>query len=217
MYFWEKIVEHIKGTGANTQLLSRLSSSLDNLKNENLKKNFKKISKSRIDILETPDSHRERFIDALKQTEESLVILSNWNSSYIMNDEFENSLRFCFTQGINVHIGYINSNKNSRKLDLETEKNAKKKIKSLQEWCFRELGQGCRLQVINDSKSTAILIVDDKYIITGDCEQEEVSWVIYDKSFVTTERDAIIGNLDGPVELTRRGLLRRVLPGSLNE
>tara|TARA_B110000438_G_scaffold299077_1_gene348538 strand:+ start:675 stop:1334 length:660 start_codon:yes stop_codon:yes gene_type:complete len=216
-YFWEKIVGHFKGVGGNAQLLKRLNNTIDNLKNENLKKNLKKISKSKIDILKTPEEHRAKFIDALKHTEESLVILSNWKSNYVLNDEFENSLRSCLTQGITVHIGYIDSQINSPNLEFETEENAKKKIKSLQKWCFKELGQGCRLQVIYESKPTEILIVDDKYIINGDCEQENISWIFYDKNFVTSERNAIIGNLDGPLELTRRGLLRSVFPKSFNE
>ena len=215
--FWEKIVEQFKRQEINSQLINRLNSNLDNLKNEKIKKNFKKISKSKIDILETPDEHREKFLTALDHTEESLVILSNWNSSYVMNDEFESSLRSCLAKGVNVHVGYILSESNNPKQEPEIDKIAKEKIKSLQEWCYQELGQGCRLHEIDDTKPTAILIVDDKYIINGESKQKDISWVIYDKSFVTAERNAIIGTLDSPIELTRRGLLRRFMPGDLNE
>tara|TARA_B100001142_G_C14249891_1_gene622785 strand:- start:277 stop:942 length:666 start_codon:yes stop_codon:yes gene_type:complete len=215
-----ELVKHIIGLGGNNQLLNRLKTDLDNLKNDNLKKNFKKISKSRIDILDTQEKHSEIFLHALELAEENLVILSNWGSDLVTNEDFESSLRSCLTRGVNIHIGYIDNHsdisKNPKK-EFKTKKNAKIKIMALQEWCFKELGQGCRLYEISDLKLTATLILDDKYIIIGDSKQEKISWVFYDKNFVISERDAIIGNFDGPIELTRRGLFKKVIPGTFNE
>ena len=214
--FWNKILGNVAGDQNKTQLIRRLGFDLDRLNNESLKKNYKKISKSQIDVLETSQEHHEKFLKALNDAKKSLILISHWTKNDVMNDEFETSLRACLTRGVNVYVGNSFQQSDDHKPVADSEPKAKKKFKELQDWCFRELGQGCRLHKIDLPSLKTILIVDDKYLINGNCENEDRSWVIYDKDFVTSERDAIIGNLDGPLEITRRGLLRRVIPGSLN-
>jgi hypothetical protein len=212
---WDKLFINITEVQNNRRLIKLLWTDLDGLKNESLKKNYKKISKSKIDILKTYQEHQERFLEALNDSKEYLVLLFNWTEFYVMNDNFENSLRSCLARGVNVYIGYTFKHSVDSKLD-DSEVKAKNKFKELQNWCFSEHGQGCRLHEIERPSLKTILIVDDKYLINGNCENENRSWILYDKDFVTSERNNIIGNLDGPLDITRRGLFRNFVPGSFN-
>ena len=215
-FYWDKIIGCFAGGQNNPQLLARLRADLEQLNNENLSRHYKKISKFKIDVLETPLEHHTKFIEALNDAKESIVLLSNWAKIYIMNDEFESSMRSCLARGVNVYVGYVSSQSNNSNLEADSELKAKKKFKELEDWCFRKHGQDCRMRKIDTSASAMILIVDDKYLINSNCKNEDRSWVIYDRDFVASERNAIIGKLDGPLEITRRGLLRSLLPSSLS-
>ena len=209
---WRKIISFFGGEGNESQKLKQLEFDLNKIKSDNLKKNFKRISKSRIDYIETSLNHKKIFLEALGDVEESLVLISSWKTSYVMNSEFEESFRSCIAKGINIYVGYINSQYN---YEVDENLDAKKKINELQAWCFREYGQDCRMHEISEPKQAATLIVDEKYIIIGNCENDKKSWIFFDSEFVISERNTIIGNFDGPQELTRRRLLKRVFPGTL--
>ena len=213
---WSKIFKNVAGGQNNSQLTKLLLTDLEQLNNESLKRNYKNILKSKVDVLETSQEHHKKFLEALGEVKECLVLLSNWTKFYEMSDDFENSLRSCLTRGVNVYVGFAFKQLADDKATFDSELKADNKYKELQDWCFKNLGQGCRLHKIERSSLKITLIVDDKYLINGNCEKENRSWVFYDKNFVNSERDSIIGNLDGPLEITRRGLFRRVVPGSFD-
>ena len=149
-------------------------------------------------------------------------MLSGWATSYAIDDESRSLLRACLTRGVRVYIGYGYKKKNDSKPAAGYEIEANNSLKKLQEWCAEERLDG-RLHIFYFPNHAKTLIVDDKYAINGSfnwlsnkgsSQNEERSWIIYDWDFVTSERDKIIGNLDNPLEPSRRGLLKRVIPWS---
>ena len=65
------------------------------------------------------------------------------------------------------------------------------------------------------------LIKDDEYAINGcfnwlsnigTSQNEERSWIVYNKEFVTQERDSIIKVLEYPLKPTKGGLFKKWLP-----
>ena len=68
---------------------------------------------------------------------------------------------------------------------------------------------------------TKTLIKDDEYAINGSfnwlsnigtSQNEERSWIVYNKEFVTQERDSIIKVLEYPLKPTKGGLFKKWLP-----
>ena len=214
--------QHMKALRGKDSVINQLKADLDRLDNEEIRKNLNKISKSRIEVIETPREHRQKFLEALSTAQETLIILSGWATSYSVNDEFRERLRDCLTRGVNIYIGYGYKRKGEKIEEKDYERRARETLDSLRDWCAVEELKG-RLKVFKYPNHAKTLIKDDEYAINGSfnwlsnigsSQNEERSWIVYDWDFVTSERDSIISQLDDPTKPTRRGLLKRVLPWS---
>ena len=73
MELWRKIISFFGGEGNECQKLKQLEFDLNKIKSDNLKKNFKRISKSRIDYIETSLNHKKRFLEAIKHPLETVL------------------------------------------------------------------------------------------------------------------------------------------------
>ncbi len=191
-------------------------------RSELLQKLIKENDRKIIRPIDTLAEHRQEFVKALMTAKHTLCVLSGWATSYVVDKEFQHLLTKCLKRGVDVYIGYGYQISKNSKPKKGFEKEAEKNLKELNEWCALEETKG-RLVVRYFPNHSKLLICDDKYAINGSfnwlsnsggSQNEERSWIVYDKDFVETERDIVITSLTSILKTPRRGLLTKVIPFS---
>ena len=191
-------------------------------RSELLQKLIKENDRKKIQPIDTIAEHRQEFIKALMTAKHTLCVLSGWATSYVVDKEFQHLLRECLIRGVDVYIGYGYQISKNSKPKKGFEKEAERNLKELNEWCALEKTKGI-LIVRYFPNHSKLLICDDRYAINGSfnwlsnsggSQNEERSWIVFDKDFVETERDIVINSLTSILKTSRRGLLTRVIPFS---
>jgi phosphatidylserine/phosphatidylglycerophosphate/cardiolipin synthase-like enzyme len=202
--------------------IEELKSDLLRSDNDRLRAEADKIAAGRVDVLETPAKHRDFFLTTLRNAKESVIILSGWATDYAVDEEFRKISRRALQRGVQFFIGYGYQKKGEKKQEKDYERRAREVLEELQNWCSEEKLAG-RISVFPFPNHAKILIKDDEYAVSGGFNwlsnkgtspNKERSYVIFNRDFVTAERDEIINHLDNPLGPTRRGLLKRILPWS---
>ena len=201
--------------------INKLKKDLKRLDNANLDSSIHNISNSEIKVLETPKQHRKMLLETLDKAEKTIVIFSGWLTDYSVNEEFRNKIKNCLDRGVDIIIAW--GYKKSGSVESENKNKAEKSIKDLQEWTSLNKTEGV-LEAFYFPNHSKILICDTKYAVmgsfnwlsnSGGSENEERSYIIYNKSFIEQELVEIMKNLHDPKKpLSRRQLLKNFVPFS---
>ena len=119
------------GNRLGVQLDKKKLEKIASRQNEYLKSLLRDHEKHKIIPLQTSNEHRSQLIDALKNTQRKLCILSGWATSYVVDNEFKEYLRILLQKGVNVYIGYGYQSKNENKPPRHYEIQAKKDLQDL--------------------------------------------------------------------------------------
>jgi len=205
----------------NKNLIIDLKKDLKRFDNKNFQSNIGNISNKQIKVLETPKQHRKMLLKTLDEAKKTIVIFSGWLTDYSVNEEFRNKIKNCLDRGVDIIIAW--GYKKSGSVGSENKNKAEKSIKDLQEWTSRNKTKGV-LEAFYFPNHSKILICDTKYAImgsfnwlsnSGGSENEERSYIIYNKVFIEQELVEIMKNLYDPKKpLSRRQLLKNFVPFS---
>ena len=217
-YFNYRYMRDVK---RNEKLTRELRRDISQLDNKFLREKLESIAQNKVDILSTPNEHREKLIEALKNARETVVILSGWTTSFTVNQEFRRIITQCLKRGVIIYIGYGYQKDGEERVKKEYEGEARQTLVELQSWIENKRDLKGQLIVFFCPNHAKTLIKDDEYAINGSfnwlssfgtSENEKRSWIVYDKEFVTQERDSIIKVLEHPLRPTKGGLFKRWLP-----
>lgn len=204
-------------------LIYQLKKDLNRLDNQNLNENISSLSSKQIDVLEGPMSHRQKLLETLDVAQKTIVIFSGWVTDLSVNELFKNKLRNCLARGVDIIIAW--GYKKSRGIHFSKEyfNKAEQSLRNLQEWTALNKTEGI-LETFYFPNHSKILICDDKYAImgsfnwlsnSGGSENEERSYIIYNKEFIKNELVEITKNLFDPSKPhSRRKFLKNFLPFS---
>ena len=205
----------------NKKLIIDLKKDLKRFDNKNFQSNIGNISNKQIKVLETPKQHRKMLLKTLDEAKKTIVIFSGWLTDYSVNEEFRNKIKNCLDRGVDIIIAW--GYKKSGSVGSENKNKAEKSIKDLQEWTSRNKTKGV-LEAFYFPNHSKILICDTKYAVmgsfnwlsnSGGSENEERSYIIYNKGFIEQELVEIMKNLYDPKKpLSRRQLLKNFVPFS---
>tara|TARA_B100002052_G_scaffold292008_1_gene312893 strand:+ start:111 stop:965 length:855 start_codon:yes stop_codon:yes gene_type:complete len=205
----------------NKNLIIDLKKDLKRFDNKNFQSNIGNISNKQIKVLETPKQHRKMLLKTLDEAKKTIVIFSGWLTDYSVNEEFRNKIKNCLDRGVDIIIAW--GYKKSGSVGSENKNKAEKSIKDLQEWTSRNKTKGV-LEAFYFPNHSKILICDTKYAVmgsfnwlsnSGGSENEERSYIIYNKVFIEQELVEIMKNLYDPKKpLSRRQLLKNFVPFS---
>lgn len=160
------------------------------------------------------------MLRAIREANDTLVILSGWATSYVVDDDFHRMLEQCLKRGTNVYIGYGYRASHEPRPKKEYEAKAESNLRQLCEWCAQQNPEG-HLIVRYYPNHTKLLICDEKFAVNGSfnwlsnagrSRNEERSWIVYDKKFISTELDIVIDGLMSPLKSTKRDLLKMIFP-----
>ena len=203
-------------------VIQQLQNDLSRLDNPNLNSLAKKFKNNEIKVLDTPKKHRQTFLQTLDDAEKQIIILSGWIMDFSVNKEFRLKLQDCLERGVDIFIGYGYKSP-STVVYKETVNEATKHLKSLQEWAAKKKTKGI-LEIFHYPNHSKILICDNNYAINGSfnwlsngggTENEERSWIIYNKKFIQNETKSIMENLYDPSKpRSRRQILKEFVPFS---
>ena len=205
----------------NKNLIVDLKKDLKRFDNKNFQSNIGNISNKQIKVLETPKQHRKMLLKTLDEANKTIVIFSGWLTDYSVNEEFRNKIKNCLDRGVDIIIAW--GYKKSGSIGSENKNKAEKSIKDLQEWTSQNKTKGV-LEAFYFPNHSKILICDTKYAVmgsfnwlsnSGGSENEERSYIIYNKVFIEQELVEIMKNLYDPKKpLSRRQLLKNFVPFS---
>ena len=201
--------------------INKLKKDLKRLDNANLDSSIHNISNAEIKVLDTPKRHRKMLLETLDKAEKTIVIFSGWLTDYSVNAEFRDKLKTCLERDVDIVIAW--GYQKSGSVGSENKNKAEKSIKDLQEWTSLNKTKGV-LEAFYFPNHSKILICDTKYAVmgsfnwlsnSGGSENEERSYIIYNKSFIEQELVEIMKNLHDPKKpLSRRQLLKNFVPFS---
>ena len=205
----------------NKNLINNLRKDLKRFDNKNFSSNIDNITNKEIKVLETPKQHRKMLLETLDKAKKTIVIFSGWLTDYSVNEEFRNKIKNCLDRGVDIIIAW--GYKKSGSVESENKNKAEKSIKDLQEWTSLNKTEGV-LEAFYFPNHSKVLICDTKYAVmgsfnwlsnSGGSENEERSYIIYNKSFIEQELVEIMKNLHDPKKpLSRRQLLKNFVPFS---
>jgi phosphatidylserine/phosphatidylglycerophosphate/cardiolipin synthase-like enzyme len=177
---------------------------------------------SKIKPISTPDEHRAILLEALEKATDTLVILSGWATSYVVNKDFQKRLGACLQRGVNVYIGYGYTAAHEPRPKKSYEKEADDNLQALKEWCALQETKGILVARYYPNHAK-LLICDEKFAVNGSFNwlsnsgrslNEERSWVVFDRDFVSTELDIVIDGLMSPLKSTKRDFMKKFIPWS---
>jgi hypothetical protein len=208
----DEVAEQLQTEKDNLQSrLNHLSTSYDILSKE--------ISEN-LEVIETPEKHREIILQALKEAHSKIIILSGWLTDWAFNEEFRTLLLAALQRGVLVYIGYGYQSKNDKKPKRKEQKKAAEDLSDLQAWCAEKNPSG-RLQKWEYPNHAKLLLVDDSYAICGSFNwlsnsgghNTEMSFKVKNRGEVDQLATKIIYAFDSrPPD--RRGLLKMFVPFS---
>ena len=197
------------------QKLNEFERDKSRIDNDNLSKRIYSFNPKDIEVIDTNAEHREFLINALDEAKIQIIILSGWANSYVLNLDFRKKLKEALTRGVNIYIGYGYKSYGQTILKKHEEE-AKRDLEDLQQWCKSQDTKG-ELFVNYYPNHSKILIFDYFFAINGSfnwlsnsggAENEERSWVVYDKKFIESESELIISR----IKTTRRDFFKKVYP-----
>ena len=204
-------------------IIFQLKKDLKRLDNKNFSNNFNSLPINQIEVLENPKNHRKKLLETLQVAQKTIVIFSGWITDYSITDEFRNKIKKCLDRGVDIIIAWGYKKSRSISFTKQHFNNAEKAIRELQEWTSLNNTKGT-LETFYFPNHSKILICDTKYAImgsfnwlsnSGGSENEERSYIIYNKEFIKNEMVEIMKNLYDPSKpMSRRQLLKNFLPFS---
>ena len=208
-------------TWKNKNLIYDLKKNLKRIDNQNFNSNINNISNKEIKVIENAKDHRKFLLKTLDQAKKTIVIFSGWLTDYSVNQEFRNKIKSCLDRGVDIIIAW--GYKKSGSISSEHKNAGEKAIRELKEWTALNKTKGT-LETFYFPNHSKILICDTKYAVmgsfnwlsnSGGSENEECSWIIYNKTFIEEEIVRIMKNLYDPKKpLSRRQLLKNFVPFS---
>ena len=202
-------------------LINQLKKDLKRLDNTNLDSNIQNISNTEIKVLDTPKRHRKMLLETLDKAKKTIVIFSGWLTDYSVNEEFRDKLKKCLERDVDIIIAW--GYKKSGSIGSENKNKAEKSMRDLQEWTSIKKTKGI-LETFYFPNHSKILICDTSYAImgsfnwlsnSGGSENEERSWIVYNKQFIEKELVDITKSLYDPKKpMSRRTLLKNFVPFS---
>ena len=130
-YFNYRYMRDVKRNEILTRELRRDISQLDN---KLLREKLETIAQGKVDILSTPNEHREKLIEVLKNARETVVVLSGWTTSFTVNQEFRRIIAQCLKRGVIIYIGYGYQKAGEEPVEKEYEGEARQTLVELQSW-----------------------------------------------------------------------------------
>ena len=208
-------------TWKNKNLINDLKKNLKKIDNKNFNSNINNISNNEIKVIENAKDHRKFLLKTLDQAKKTIVIFSGWLTDYSVNDEFRNKIKNCLDRGVDIIIAW--GYKKSGSISSEHKNAGEKAVRELQEWTASNKTKGT-LETFYFPNHSKILICDTKYAVmgsfnwlsnSGGSENEERSYIIYNRSFIEEELVEIMKNLYDPKKpLSRRQLMKNFVPFS---
>ena len=205
----------------NKFLIDRLKKDLKRLDNANLDSSIHNISNTEIKVLDTPKRHRKVLLETLDKAKKTIVIFSGWLTDYSVNEEFRDKLKKCLERDVDIIIAW--GYKKSGSVGSEHKNKAEKSMRDLQEWTSIKKTKGI-LDTFYFPNHSKILICDTNYAImgsfnwlsnSGGSENEERSWIVYNKQFIEKELIDITKSLYDPKKpVSRRKLIKNFVPFS---
>ena len=205
----------------NKFLIDRLKKDLKRLDNANLDSSIHNISNTEIKVLDTPKRHRKVLLETLDKAKKTIVIFSGWLTDYSVNEEFRDKLKKCLERDVDIIIAW--GYKKSGSVGSENKNKAEKSMRDLQEWTSIKKTKGI-LETFYFPNHSKILICDTNYAImgsfnwlsnSGGSENEERSWIVYNKQFIEKELIDITKSLYDPKKpVSRRKLIKNFVPFS---
>lgn len=183
---------------------------------------LEKQDRNKIRPISTSEEHRAVLFEALGEARDTLVILSGWATSYVVNKDFQKRLGACLQRGVNVYIGYGYTASHEPKPKKSYEKEAEANLESLKEWCAAQNTKGLLIARYYPNHAK-LLICDEQFAVNGSFNwlsnsgrslNEERCWIVYDKEFISTELDIVISGLMSPLKSSKRDLLKKFVPWS---
>ena len=208
-------------TWKNKNLINDLKKNLKRIDNQNFNSNINNISNKEIKVIENAKDHRKFLLKTLDQAKKTIVIFSGWLTDYSVNQEFRNKIKSCLDRGVDIIIAW--GYKKSGSISSEHKNAGEKAVRELQEWTSLNKTKGT-LETFYFPNHSKILICDTKYAVmgsfnwlsnSGGSENEERSYIIYNRSFIEEELVEIMKNLYDPKKpLSRRQLMKNFVPFS---
>ncbi|WP_440918710.1 phospholipase D-like domain-containing protein [Candidatus Pelagibacter sp.] len=208
-------------TWKNKNLINDLKKNLKKIDNQNFNSNINNISNNEIKVIENAKDHRKFLLKTLDQAKKTIVIFSGWLTDYSVNEEFRNKIKSCLDRGVDIIIAW--GYKKSGSISSEHKNAGEKAVRELQEWTASNKTKGT-LETFYFPNHSKILICDTKYAVmgsfnwlsnSGGSENEERSYIIYNRSFIEEELVEIMKNLYDPKKpLSRRQLMKNFVPFS---
>ena len=174
-----------------------------------------------IKVIENAKDHRKFLLKTLDQAKKTIVIFSGWLTDYSVNEEFRNKIKNCLDRGVDIIIAW--GYKKSGSISSEHKNAGEKAVRELQEWTASNKTKGT-LDTFYFPNHSKILICDTKFAVmgsfnwlsnSGGSENEERSYIIYNRSFIEEELVEIMKNLYDPKKpLSRRQLMKNFVPFS---
>ena len=214
-YFSDRISNQSKTISELKEKIKDFQKDKARVDNENLNKSIKDFSTHDMEVIDSNPKHREYLFKALNEASKQIIILSGWANSYVLNYDFREKLKNALNRGVNIYIGYGYKSQGQTVLK-EHEKKAKNDLKDLQDWCATQDTKG-ELFVNYYPNHSKILINDFQFAINGSfnwlsnsggAENEERSWVVYNKKFIESESELIIDK----IQTTRRDFFKKIYP-----
>ena len=205
----------------NRNLINDLKKNLKKIDNQNFNSNINNISNKEIKVIENAKDHRKFLLKTLDQAQKTIVIFSGWLTDYSVNEEFRNKIKSSLDRGVDIIIAW--GYKKSGSISSEHKNAGEKAVRELQEWTASNKTKGT-LETFYFPYHSKILICDTKYAVmgsfnwlsnSGGSENEERSYIIYNRSFIEEELVEIMKNLYDPKKpLSRRQLMKNFVPFS---
>ena len=205
----------------NKNLINDLKKNLKKIDNQNFNSNINNISNKEIKVIENAKDHRKFLLKTLDQAQKTIVIFSGWLTDYSVNEEFRNKIKSSLDRGVDIIIAW--GYKKSGSISSEHKNAGEKAVRELQEWTASNKTKGT-LDTFYFPNHSKILICDTKYAVmgsfnwlsnSGGSENEERSYIIYNRSFIEEELVEIMKNLYDPKKpLSRRQLMKNFVPFS---
>ena len=204
-------------------IIANLRKDLERLDNNTLSSQINSLSLDQIEVLENPKAHRKKLLDTLDNAKRTIVIFSGWVTDFSVTSEFRLKLKESLNRGVDIIIAW--GYKKSRGIHITEDhvNKAEKSIRDLQEWTSLNNTKGI-LQTFYFPNHSKILICDDKYAVmgsfnwlsnSGGSENEERSYIIYNRDFIRKELVEITKNLFDPTKPhSRRKFLKNFVPFS---
>lgn len=205
--------------------ISRDKDNLDELlrtRDEILSRLLSERNNKKITPITSIDEHRKILFEAMEKATDTLVILSGWATSYVIDKDFQERLAECLKRGVNVYIGYGYQASHEPRPKKGYEKKAEINLNALSEWCDKQKTDGL-LVVRYYPNHTKLLICDEKFAVNGSFNwlsnsggsiNEERSWIVHDKQFISAELDIVVDGLMSPMKSTKRDVLKKIFPWS---